>query len=238
MTTTLRDRGLPEATPDLQPGGRPTAGTGGEAPAARREPFAANLALVLLSLVTSVGLGRLFTGDRWLGPMLVAPLAAHGLAWATRRRRLSPAASVVAGMVGVVLVALWMILPQATTYGFVNRHTLHVLGNVLSAARRAFQQQSAPTQPIAGFLLVAMAAAGVAALLADWAAFRIGATLEALVPSFSLFLFTAALAGKRGRGLATVAELSALLLFTLLHQAEQVALVVRQRGQYSELAVA
>ncbi|TML41900.1 MAG: transglutaminase domain-containing protein, partial [Actinobacteria bacterium] len=80
---------------------------------------------------------------------------------------------------------------------------------------------SAPTQPIAGFLLVSVTAVGVAALLADWAAFRIGATLEALIPAFSLFLFTASLAGKRGRGAATVAELAAMLLFVLLHQAER-----------------
>ncbi|HMC53477.1 MAG TPA: transglutaminaseTgpA domain-containing protein, partial [Acidimicrobiales bacterium] len=213
----------PERTRDLQPAKHPLV-PHAELPAAPRglgEPGAANLALALLTLVTSLGLGRLFTGDRWLGPLLVAPVAGHAVAWGLRRRRMAPAAAVVAGLAGVFLVSVLVVLPQTTAYGFLTRHTLHTLGHDLIAARDAFRQETAPTLPIAGFLIVAMGAVGIAALLADWAAFRIGTTLEAVVPAFSLFLFTAALAGRRGRGVATAAELAALLLFVLLHQAEQ-----------------
>ena len=74
--------------------------------------------------------------------------------------------------------------------------------------------------PVAGRLAKILAAEGetiaVGAALADWAAFRMDATLEATIPSFALFVFTAALGTSRYRPLSIAVELSALLGFLLV----------------------
>ncbi|MGH9208535.1 MAG: hypothetical protein ACRD1G_18610, partial [Acidimicrobiales bacterium] len=61
----------------------------------------------MLTVVTAAGLGRLFTGFSYLGPLVIAAVASHALAWVLRLRRLSTAWSVSVSLVAVVLVSVW-----------------------------------------------------------------------------------------------------------------------------------
>ena len=62
-----------------------------------------------------------------------------------------------------------------------------------------------------------MAVGGLAAL-ADWAAFRMRATIEAAVPSLTLFIFTSYLHGRQDRTQLIAIELAALVAFFVVQQ--------------------
>lgn len=189
--------------------------------AAAAGTLATTLALCALTLGTTVGFGRLFRGTTWLGPLLVSAVAAHAVAWWTRRADLGPGAAVAASALGVALVAVWVAIPSSTSYGIPWSDTVHMAAHVLGQARAAFAESVAPTKPTPGFLLITSAAVGTVAALADWAAFRVKVTLEACLPTFSMLIFISVLDPiHRHRGFYTLLFLLPLVAFVLLHLAD------------------
>ena len=187
-----------------------------------RDPTVASFALagiVGVTVAVAAGMGRLFTDLRFLPALLAVALVTHALAALARDRGLAtpPAALLTAG--GSALALAWIVLPQTTAYGIPTPATLRAAAAELQAAQLAFPQAVAPTEATVGFILAAAVGVGVAAFMADWAAFRLNAAIESLVPSLTLFLFTSALAPSRHRLLATVAFVAASLLFLLAHEA-------------------
>ena len=89
--------------------------------------------------------------------------------------------------------------------------------------------------------MAAGAAVWVIAYLADWAAFRVAATFEALLPSATLFLFAAVLGAPGGRVPGAAAYAAAALGFVLVHrtrrqeEAATWAAAHRSRGRRSLL---
>ena len=57
-------------------------------PSGREAYPAATLALLGLTMASALGLLRVFTGHRWLGPVLVMAVGVHAVCWAARRARL------------------------------------------------------------------------------------------------------------------------------------------------------
>ncbi|MBV9891249.1 MAG: hypothetical protein JO090_10245, partial [Rhizobacter sp.] len=92
------------------------------------------------------------------------------------------------------LVAAWVALGSTTAYGIPWKGTYHALGPVLQAGADAYRSTAPPTAVLPGFILAGAFGAGCAAFLGDWAAFRMRATTEACLPSFSLFVLSAAFA--------------------------------------------
>ena len=76
-------------------------------------------------------------------------------------------------------------------------------------------------RPGPGFMLVAAFAICFAVFLADWAAFRLWAPIEALVPTLTLFGFTAFVGSTRLQVFATTLYASMALLFVLEHRVAQ-----------------
>jgi transglutaminase-like putative cysteine protease len=164
-------------------------------------------------------MGRLFTDLRFLPALLAVALITHAVAAIARERGVAtpPAAFLAAGASALALT--WIVLPHTTTFGIPTLETLRVAAAELQAAQLAFPQVVAPTDATVGFILAAAVGVGVGAFMADWAAFRLNAAIESLVPSLTLFLFTSALAPDRYRLLATLAFVAAALLFLLGHEA-------------------
>ena len=175
------------------------------------------LALVGLTLAVAIGFGRLFSGANWLFPVIIATLVGHGLAWLLRRRGTPTALAAAATLLGVTLATIWTVLPHTTAYGLPTFDTVRTATDSFASARGVFRQVSAPTSAVPGFLLAIMLALGVTAFMADWAAFRVSATFEALIPSFTVFLFTAGVGTGRYRTSATTLFLVAALGFLLTH---------------------
>lgn len=155
--------------------------------------LAGTIALAALTLSVALGFGRLFVGRGFLLPVLSATIVAHGVAWWCRRRDLSTPTAAVATLGATGLVAAWTILGHTTAYGIPLPTTIRAAGAALSEARGVFAVVQAPSVVLPGFLLATVLALGLAAFMSDWAAFRLQATFEAVIPAFTLFIFTAAL---------------------------------------------
>ena len=179
----------------------------------------ATLALTLLTLAAAVGMGRLFDSWEFLVPFTVAALWSHWLAWFFRRIGLPLATAVPLTLAGTAVAAAWALFPHTTVYGLPLGETWRTASDALHEAWLAFATVVAPAPPAKGFLLAGMLGITVAAILADWAAFRIRAVFESTIPSFALFMFTAVLGSPEYRGQAVAAYLGALMLFVLVHQA-------------------
>jgi transglutaminase-like putative cysteine protease len=181
--------------------------------------FDGTLALALLTLVVGLGCGRLFTHGRWVGPVVLAVVASHAVAFWCRRKDLGTTLSAVMTVGATVLTGAWTVLGHATAYGVPIPYTFRVAADELGLARDAFQVVKAPTGVMPGFVIALVLAIGVAAFMADWAAFRLQTPVEALVPSFTLFVFTAALAGGHHRALAVSSFVAAAIAFVVVHGA-------------------
>jgi transglutaminase-like putative cysteine protease len=164
-------------------------------------------------------MGRLFVDGSFLLPFTAAAVAGHASAWWARRRDLPVPLALGASLVAVLLSMAWFVLPHTTAYGVPWLGTWHGAGKALSAAWDQFSQVVAPAPVTKGFLLAGMAGVGVNAVLADWAAFRLRTMFEPLLPSFTLYAFTAALGAPAHRALATGAYVAAVLVFLLVHSA-------------------
>ncbi|MBW3669343.1 MAG: DUF3488 and transglutaminase-like domain-containing protein [Actinobacteria bacterium] len=192
-------------------------------PAPAPDPtLSATWALTLLTAAAAVGMGRLFDDGAFFLPFTAAAFSAHWLAWACRRLDLSLPTALPLSMLGMFLVAAWVLFPHTTAYGIPWSGTWTAASEAATEALRSFATVVAPAPPAKGFLLAGIVGIGVAAVLADWAAFRVRALFEAAIPSFTLFVFTAVLGADNHRSWSVAGYLAALLLFVLVHQASMV----------------
>ncbi len=219
----------PPAPPDHR--GRPSNATG-EAPASgasrgstrdarplvRSHLLLAEIALAGLTLSAVVGLCRIFASWGFLAPLLVVAGAAHLTVAACRRRGVGLAASFVATALVWVLSASWLFFLDTTLLLIPTTDTWSAASHELDRSWSAFQQIVAPAPVQTGFLLAAAAAVGLAAFLADWAAFRLWSAREALVPSITLFVFGSLLADGRYRLACAVLEMATVIAFLLVHR--------------------
>ncbi len=201
----------------------------------QRADLPALAALVLLDVVAAVCLGRLFTSFDALGPILLAVVAGHAVAFACRIRNLSGSATSLAVVSSALMLAAWLVVPQHTAYGLPTSDALGAIVDGLQDARRQFGVAVAPTNPIEGFTIACVLAGVVVAALADWGGFRIRATIEASIPAFTLFVFAAVLGTTQHRATATVAFVLALLGWFVTHNATVIA---RARPWFHGTAVA
>lgn len=176
-------------------------------------------ALTILTLVTAVGMGRLFSNSSFLVPVVAAALLVHGTAWACRRLGIGGLLTLPISAAALILVAAWTVLPGTTVAGIPWKGTLDAATQALSEANEKFGQVVAPVEPETGFLLGALLGVGLVALMADWAAFRVRSSWESVVPAFGLFVFTSLLGSDRWQWWAIASQIVAILGVICLHWA-------------------
>lgn len=192
----------------------------------RRSPLlvGAEVGLAGVSLVTVLGMARLFEGGDWVGPLAAHVVAAHLVAAVVRRRGLPLAATAGAMVVGAGLVGAWASYWSTTTLGLPTGATWSAMRADLGDAWNLYQDVVAPAPVETGFVLASGLAVWCIAYVADWAAFRLWVPFEATLPAGTLFLFTALLGSDRGRGWATGLYAGSVIGFLLLHR------LARQEG--------
>ncbi|HEX7167450.1 MAG TPA: DUF3488 and transglutaminase-like domain-containing protein [Acidimicrobiales bacterium] len=178
--------------------------------------FPATASLTLLTVAVGVGFGRLFSEGPFLAPIVLSALVAHTVAWWCRNHEVSTGVSVAATMGAVGVVAAWTLFGETTAYGIPIPLTLKTMGEALAQARETYRVVKAPTPAIDGFVLALALAVGIAAFMADWAAFRLATAIEALIPAFSLFAFAAALGFGRYRTFSFVTFGASALTFLVV----------------------
>jgi transglutaminase-like putative cysteine protease len=177
------------------------------------------LTLAGLTVAAVLGLARLFEAASFFAAVLAFALLGHGLALLCRARRLSGWSTVVVGVVGGVLSVSELLLVHTTAYLVPTPATLAEAGHRLGAAWDVFSSVRAPAPVHPGLVLAAAVATYVIAWVADTAAFRASAPVEAAIPATSLFLFGAALGAPPLRAPTTAVFLAALLAYWLATRA-------------------
>ncbi len=203
--------------------GAGTATTGGSAGSGPGLPSparpAATVALAALTVVSAAGLFRLFSTSAWVGPVIGTILVVHLVCWALRRVRVGQLASVPAVVLTIVLMASWTVFGRYTAHGLPSRGVWHQAVTALGDLGNEISAMIPRVAPTHAFELVAVLGAGVAAALADWAAFRWRVPMLALVPAVAVFTFCGAAGIGRGRGLVIGAEVVGLCLFLVVERA-------------------
>ncbi|MEX2658587.1 MAG: DUF3488 and transglutaminase-like domain-containing protein [Acidimicrobiales bacterium] len=215
MTTTLSP---PAETPTPAPDAsqhRPSDAPGNSAPLLAM----AEVALAAITVAAVVGLGRLFEDGSFLLPVLTVAAGSHLVAGWCRRRGLSPATTSLIALAGLAAVVSWIFLPATTAYGLPTPASLSELGEQLSSALATFREVQAPAPVEPGFVVASAIGVWVIAFVADTAAFRARATLEAAIPGATLFVFGAALGAPRHRELTTALFLAGVLAYWLAQRA-------------------
>jgi transglutaminase-like putative cysteine protease len=203
------------ATSTRAAGGRPVTGPGNDL----QTDAIATIALTALTLGAVYSLNRLFVSGSYVGPVVATAIVMHAVAWGCRRQGLRTPAALTVSLASLVLLVAWLVLPETTRYGLPLTGTWRSAVGALRDASTEFHSVVAPAPVTRGFLLATVTAIGALALLADWAAFRTRATLEAVAPSFTLFVFAAALGGHQHRTASVAVELAAILGFVVVHEA-------------------
>lgn len=209
----------PPARAPHDPGGRSRLPW--RSPEARSSPpdDLATLCSFLVTLAVALSMGRLFQGTTWLAYGLAAATIGHGLAWGLRRLGVGLVITSVASPLFSLLVAIELVVPQATTFGVPTPFTLQVLGQALTDAQSAFRTAVPPVAPTTGFLAVSVVGVCMTAFLADWAAFRMRTAFEACLPGLGLFVFAAVLGARSYRGASVAAFAAAVLIFLIVQRA-------------------
>jgi transglutaminase-like putative cysteine protease len=184
------------------------------APAVRAQRLV-ELTLAALTVAAVLGLARLFEAASFFAGVLAFALLGHGLAWLCRRRRLGPGTTTTVGVAGLVLGVSWLLLPGTTAWLLPTAATLDTAGERLADAWDVFSSVQAPAPVHPGLVLAAAVATYLIAWVADTAAFRASAPIEAAVPATSLFLFGAALGAPPLRAPSTAVFLAAALAYWL-----------------------
>jgi len=180
--------------------------------------LSAEVALAIVTLATVAGMGRLFDGSGWIGPLTANAVAAHATATLLRRRGISLPLAGIAMAGAAYLVAAWTTQWSTTAFGIPLGETWSAMGADLRVAWSTYQEVRAPAPVVPGFVLASALALWCIAYVADWAAFRLWVPFEATLPAGTLFLFTALLGSERGRSSAVTLYAGALLMFLLLHR--------------------
>jgi transglutaminase-like putative cysteine protease len=175
-------------------------------------------ALGLVTLSAIVGMHRLFINGSYRGPLVAAAIVAHVAVAALRRARVHLVPAAIATVALAVIFISWTRFPDTTHWLLPTGETWTKAGDDLQAAWRLFGKVRAPAPVENGFLAVSVAAIWLIVFVADWAAFRVTATFEALLPATTLFVFSAALGGSGSPVASAGLFAGSALLFVLLQR--------------------
>lgn len=176
----------------------------------------AELAITAVTVASVAGLTRLFSDTAFLAPVVSAALLAHSIAWLARSRKFSPAPALGISLAGLGVFIIEVLQAHTTWYGIPSRATFGTIASLLSTGWKEFGTVVAPTPTTPGFVLAAVIAIWLGATVSDVFAFRARTRFEALVPSFTAFLFGALLGADRQRVTLSATYLACVLLFLIL----------------------
>lgn len=199
-----------------------------------RRNLRAQLALAALTGVAALSLRRVFDGSSFVGPVLGAALLPFLIGFASRRWHWPAPVAAVVSLLGLAAFAIGAMEASTTTFGLPTERTLHAFSDHMRDGWDVLRTGVAPVPAHTGTVLLALVATWVTAALADWLAFRLDATIGAVVPPLILFVISATLGTSDDRIIAT-ALFAALAVAFLLFQHED--LLTRQRAWFSGQAL-
>ena len=186
--------------------------------------LASEVLLVATSVATVFILQRIFTDNSFLAPLLFTLIVGHGvlisMRWFGFGTVTSALVSLLATTAAVVAIhysatALAAVVPTSETIGQFRID--------MTQAKELFQSTKAPVPAVTGFLVVSSLGLWVIAFVADWAAFRLFAPGQALIPFISMLVFVSLLGVDENRLATTATALVCGVLFVLAHRSAALA---------------
>ncbi len=207
--------------------------------------LASEVALIAVTVAAVYSFERLFADSSYFVPVAATAASAHIVAAAIRWAGGGVLISLLVSAAGL-LVTLALLFPPTLveSESFLNREIVRGFVDDLRLAGEQFQTVGSPAEVTAPFLLLIAIVMWVVAFLADWAAFRLRAPVESLIPAGAVFIFGAFFAAEQSRIETTVVLVGASLLFVLLHRLAETATAgawlgpdAAQRGQAALLRI-
>lgn len=175
----------------------------------------AEVSLVAASIVAAISLERLFVDSTFLRDLLLMAVTSHLVAIACRRARFRFGPSAIVSGLTLVLLGSAIFYPNDSSFIFPTSDTIRALTDDLSSAATVFVEESAPVEPLRGFVVSASALVWIGAFLADSAAFRLRSFVEAVASATSVLVFSSLMGVDRDQvahGVAFTAALTAVAL--------------------------
>ncbi len=176
---------------------------------------AAEVSVIAVSAVAVFSLERLFVDSLPVRDLLLMATASHLVAVACRRARFKLGPSAIVSGLTLVLLASAIFYLEDSTFIFPTADTVRALNDDLSVAGTMFVDESAPVEPLRGFVVSASALVWIGAFLADSAAFRLRSYFGAVAFATSVLAFSSFMGVDRNQvahGVAFTAALTALAL--------------------------
>lgn len=177
------------------------------------------ITLAAVTLAAAASLHRAFQSGDWLVGLVVQGLIAHTLVAGLRHARVITPLALAVSAVAAVVTIVWFYAPEATTFGLPGPGAIQALARDIDAAVGAFGDIKAPVEPIDGLLIWSAAAVWASAIIGDWWAFRLDATLEAVLPAGALFIAATILGADRRPLLLTGLFAAAVMAYLLVRAA-------------------
>ena len=178
--------------------------------------------LFLVTVVTILGLSRVFAGWGFLQPLLAVALAGHGASIALRWARTPGWLAIPICLAAAALVIAIAFYPDTLRLGLPTAATLDAFRFDVRLVWAQFPTAVAPVPSDSAFTVAAAVGIALVAVLADAFAFRAHGRAEAVVPAGVMFVFTAALGVDRNRVLTAAlwcaAALAAIAVLRAVHQ--------------------
>ncbi len=185
----------------------------------------AEIALIGYSLAVIFGFRRLFDDASFFLPLAATAISAHVLLAALRWARGGLLLAVPVAAIGALVTSAVLYPPTTGSPedGFLSRAVLSGFRTDLELAWSQFQTVSAPTEVTAPFLLLIAIVLWLVVFLADWAAFRLRAPAEALIPGAAVYIFGSVFAAEAHRVSTAAVVVLAGLAVILLHRLGEAA---------------
>ena len=179
----------------------------------------AELYLLLVHLAVVAGFGRVYVDASFAPTLTIFVVAAHVLAAGGRRLRTPWWVMLGVALGGAALLSTWLLFGDTTAYGLPTGATWDGAREATTIARSQFRVVVPPAPVLAGFQLWAGLALWGAVWFADWAAFRLRTTVEAVVPGVVVFVFCSLFGSGQHQYSSAALLAAAVLLFVVAHRA-------------------
>ena len=181
--------------------------------------LASEILLVATSVSTVFLLGRIFADDTFISPLLFTLIVGHGVLIAMRWFGFGTATSALLSLVATVAAVVAIHYSASALAAVVpTSATIEQFRSDMTQAQELFQSTKAPVPAVTGFLVISSLGLWIMALAADWAAFRLFAPGQALLPFVSLLVFVSLLGVDEKRLATTATALMCGVLFLLAHR--------------------
>ncbi len=181
--------------------------------------LASEVLLVATSVSTVLMLQRIFSDGSFVAPLMFTLIVGHGVLIAMRWFGFGTIMSALASFAGTAVAIIAIHYSASAAAAIIpTSATIEQFRLDMSQAQALFESTTTPVPPITGFLVVASLGLWVIAFAADWAAFRLFAPGQAMIPFIAVLIFVSLLGVDENRLGTTATALVCGVLFLLSHR--------------------